>query len=50
MAFATIYDSLDGNERQRWRLLVQVARNGVPDAKVEEKMPVTAKKPRQKVT
>lgn len=43
MAFARMYDDLDTRERQRWHLLVQVARNGVPDHQVEQKMPVTKK-------
>jgi transcriptional regulator with XRE-family HTH domain len=45
IAFARIYEELDERERERWRLLVQVARNGVPDQQVEKKMPITAKRP-----
>lgn len=44
LAFAARFDKLDPNERKRWELLVQVARNGVPDQAVERAMPVTAKR------
>lgn len=40
-AFAALFDKLDTNERKRWELLVQVARNGVPDEHVERTMPIT---------
>lgn len=43
IAFAARFDRLDAEERKRWELLVQVARNGVPDAQVERDMPITAK-------
>lgn len=44
LAFAKLYDELDERERERWQLLVQVARNGVPDAP-ERRAPAAAKPP-----
>lgn len=50
IAFAAKYDRLDRQERERWALLVQVARTGVPDAQVERDMPITAKKAQRRET
>lgn len=45
MDFARRYDKLNLTERQRLSALLIAARDGVPDASVEEKMPITRKRP-----
>lgn len=47
MEFARRYDHLNEAERRRFSALLLAARDGVPDAKVESGMPITAKRPRQ---
>jgi transcriptional regulator with XRE-family HTH domain len=44
-SFALRYDRLNSNERTRWSALLVAARDGVPDAVIEEQMPITAKTP-----
>jgi transcriptional regulator with XRE-family HTH domain len=48
-AFAQRFDKLNAQERERWLLIIKVVRDGVSDQTVEEKMKITAKKPRQQV-
>lgn len=41
MDFARRFDKLNATERQRFSALLIASRDGVPDAQVEEQMPIT---------
>jgi transcriptional regulator with XRE-family HTH domain len=46
-AFAQRFDKMNAQERDRWLLVIEVVRDGIPDKLVEEKMAEAAKKGKQ---
>jgi transcriptional regulator with XRE-family HTH domain len=48
LEFARRYDRLDTDGRAKFSAAIVIAQQGVPDAKVEERMPITARRSRER--